>query len=236
MDGAHIVVVDDDPEIRSMLEQLSARNGARVTSVATGKGLRDAMAGSGVDLVLLDINLGGESGLDLARALRDQCDTPILMLSAAGEPVDRIVGIELGADDYVVKPFHPRELLGRVRNLLRRSRTVQAPQIRLEFSQGTLDLAQRALRRRDGSMIRLTPGEVALLRVFVTNPGSVLSREQLLEQADGREQEPDRTIDLRIARLRRKLQPAAGGGPELIRTVRGRGYVFVDEREDEGAG
>jgi two-component system OmpR family response regulator len=224
--AAHVVVVDDDQELLVFLRQLLTKEGLQVTTAQDGAGLRAALADGRVDLVLLDLNLHGESGLDLARFLRVEGDTPILILTAAGDPIDRVIGLEMGADDYLVKPFHARELMGRVRSLLRRSGRVRPsqPTDGVTFGPWRCDLGSAELCREDGHTIRLSPAESALLRIFIGQPGKVLSRRMLLD-AEAHRTGDERSVDLRIARLRRKLGTDPGQ-PPLIRTVRGRGYVY----------
>lgn len=224
----HILVVDDDAALRSLLTRYLTENGYAVDAVADGKAMRSALAEQRPDLVILDLMLPGEDGFSLARRLRGEGDIPIVMLSARGEDVDRIVGLEIGADDYLPKPFNPRELLARIRAVLRRQRPVSAPATAADaicFGPYRLELERHRL-LRDGSEVTLTTGEFALLRVFVEHPNRVLERDALLERLKGYERNPfDRSIDVRVNRLRRKIEndPAS---PQYIRTVWGEGYMF----------
>lgn len=229
---AHIAVVDDEPDIRDTLADYLSLKGYRVTPIDGGPALRDLVARSSFDLVLLDINMPGEDGLSLARFLREQHDIAIIFLTAAGETVDRIVGLEVGADDYVAKPFDLRELHARIKAVLRRldgSRLKAAQPLeteRVAFGVCTLDLQQHKLFDPGGTEIPITAMEFDLLRVFAGNPGKVLSRDRILDLAHNRDWDPyDRSIDIRVARLRRKIEPDAQN-PGVIVTVRGAGYMF----------
>jgi two-component system phosphate regulon response regulator OmpR len=228
--AAHILVVDDDPALCELLSDYLSGNGFSVTTVGDGAAMRRALAHAAADAVVLDVMLPGEDGLSLARELRGRSEMPILMLSARGEEIDRVVGLEVGADDYLAKPFSPRELLARLRALLRRVRPgpaassgVAAEQHR--FGSFLLDpLAHRLL--RDGVEVRLTGAEFELLRIFVEHPNRVLSRDTLVDLLKGYDRDPfDRSVDIRVTRLRRKIEtdPAA---PAYIRTIRGEGYLF----------
>lgn len=226
----HIVVVDDDEDVRTTVQDYLLRHGYAVSAVPGGEALRALMAERAVDLALLDINMPGEDGLSIARDLRSRGQVGIIMLTANTDGVDKVVGLELGADDYVTKPFDLRELLARVRSVLRRARQGgQAPaQLGREVHIGKcmLNLETHQLFEADGTPVRLTAMEFDLLRVFSENPDRVLSREQLLEKAHSKDMEAfDRSIDTRIARLRQKVEhdPAH---PQAIVTVRGAGYVF----------
>lgn len=223
----HILVVDDDAALRSLLTRYLTENGYAVDAVADGKAMIGALAAQRPDLVILDLMLPGEGGFTLARRLRSEGDIPIVMLSARGEDVDRIVGLEIGADDYLPKPFNPRELLARIRAVLRRQRPVSASPNTdaICFGPYRLELERHRL-LRDGVEVPLTTGEFALLRVFVEHPNRVLERDTLLERLKGYERNPfDRSIDVRVNRLRRKIEvdPA---NPHYIRTVWGEGYMF----------
>ena len=224
-----VLVVDDDPALRELLADYLTSNGLEVEAVGDGASMRRALAGGMPDAIVLDLMLPGEDGLSLARGLRTHSDVPILMLSARGEEIDRVIGLEVGADDYLAKPFGPRELLARLRALLRRSRTVVAENKTtsppLRFGSFQLDLAAHRL-LRDGVEVRLTSAEFDLLRVFVEHPNRVLSRDTLVSQLKGYERDPfDRSIDIRVTRLRRKIEvdPTA---PAFVRTIRGEGYLF----------
>jgi len=230
--GAHIVVVDDEPEIRATIEEYLQMQGYRVTQATGGEDLRRIVAEEDVQLAILDITMPGEDGLSLARFLREHTSTGILMLTASGETVDRIVGLEMGADDYMAKPFDLRELLARVKAILRRAAAPAvagietAPTTRISFGQCLLDLDAHKLFDADGAEIRLTAMEFDLLKAFAEHPNRVLNRDQLLEMAHSRSWEPfDRSIDIRIARIRRKIEQDATK-PQVIKTVRGAGYVF----------
>ena len=235
----HILVVDDDRDILSLLADYLRQCGYRVSTAAEGRSMRQALAAGQVDLVVLDVMLPGEDGLSLCRELRTRSSVPVIMLTARGEPVDRILGLELGADDYVPKPFEPRELLARIRNVLRRARTAPAgpgnsPEPgRLRFGGWTFDLRRRELVSPEGALISLSGAEYRLLSSFVANANRVLTRDQLMDMTRGREAEPfDRSIDLQVSRLRQKLGDDARQ-PELIKTVRSEGYVFVAAVESE---
>ena len=237
-DGAHILVVDDQREICDLVQDYLSDEGYRVSIANDGAAMRRVMAQSAVDLVILDLMLPGEDGLTLARALRDVSDVGIIILTGRGDTVDRIIGLEMGADDYLPKPFHPRELLARVRSVLRRvsSRTAEnasAARSRARFAGWNLDLASRELRSPSGKEVRLTTGEFDLLAAFVNNANQVLTRDRLLDLARNREAGPfDRTIDVQVGRLRRKLE-SDPQKPTLIKTVRGSGYIFTPPIEAE---
>ncbi|HET6238609.1 MAG TPA: response regulator [Acetobacteraceae bacterium] len=234
----HILVVDDDREIRDLLARFLERHRLRVTAVRDGREARRAWANGHYHLVVLDLMLPGESGLDLARWMRGQSNVPIVMLTAMGEETDRIIGLELGADDYVPKPFNPRELLARIRAVLRRAG--DAPEQRtdpaartLVFSGWTLEPARRRLLNPEGAEVALTGGEYDLLLALVERANRVLTRDMLLDLLRGRQAGPfDRAIDVAVSRLRRKLEDD-GRHAQLIKTVRGGGYVLaatVDRR------
>jgi len=232
----HILIVDDDTEIRALLRDYLERNGLRATAVADGRGMRAALDTGRFDLVVLDLMLPGEDGLTLCRELRAHSRLPVIMLTARGEETDRIVGLEMGADDYVPKPFNPRELLARIKAVLRRTQALppvsDQPEARyLRFVGWTLDLARRQLVSPAGVVVPLSGGEYRLLRIFLDHPNRVLSRDQLLDLARGRETLPfDRSIDVQVGRLRRRLADEAAA---LIQTVRGEGYVLAAEVQAE---
>jgi len=232
----HILIVDDDVEIRTLLRDYLERNGLRATAVADGRGMRAALDTGRFDLVVLDLMLPGEDGLTLCRELRAHSRLPIIMLTARGEETDRIVGLEMGADDYIPKPFSPRELLARIKAVLRRTQALPLVPERsearhLRFAGWMLDLARRQLVSPAGVVVPLSGGEYRLLRIFLDHPNHVLSREQLLDLARGREALPfDRSIDVQVGRLRRRLADEAA---TLIQTVRGEGYVLATEVEAE---
>ncbi len=223
---ARILVVDDDPGIREVLCDYLGQHGYRAIGAASAAEMDRAMAASPPDLIVLDLMMPGEDGLSVVRRLSGRPGPPIVMLSAMGEDTDRIVGLELGADDYLAKPCNPRELLARVRAVLRRPREegdVGGPA--LTFAGWRLDLLRRDLTRPDGRPVVLSAGEFALLRAFAERPGRVLTRDQLLERARGADADVfDRAMDVQISRLRKKLDD--GSGLEMIQTVRGEGYLF----------
>jgi DNA-binding response OmpR family regulator len=228
------LVVDDDQGLRELLERYLTEQGFRVTAVADGAAMKHALAAQVPDLIILDLMLPGEDGLSLAREVRRGQDIPIIMLSARGEEIDRIVGLEVGADDYLPKPCNPRELLARIRAVLRRRAAAPAAadtsaDVRT-FGPYRLDLTTHAL-VRDGDPLSLTHGEFVLLRVFVENPNRVLSRDTLVDLIKGYDRSPfDRSIDVRVARLRRKIEPDPNA-PRFIRTAWGAGYLFTPKGE-----
>jgi len=231
-DNGHILVVDDQKEICDVVQEYLTGEGYRVSTANDGNGMRRALGQSHVDLVILDLMLPGEDGLTLARGLRDESGIGIIILTGRGETVDRIIGLEMGADDYLPKPFHLRELLARVKSVLRRvqSRTgepSQSARSHARFSGWNLDLSSRELMSPGGEEVRLTTGEFDLLSAFVSNANQVLSRDRLLDLARNREAGPfDRTIDVQVGRLRRKLEDDPQK-PSMIKTVRGTGYIFT---------
>jgi DNA-binding response OmpR family regulator len=229
----HVLVVDDDLSIRQLAVDYFAENDLRVTAVATGVEMKQVLADTAIDLVVLDLRLAGEDGLHLARELREQSNVPIIMVTGRKEEADRVMGLELGADDYVTKPFSPRELLARVRALLRRSRvSSETPSMRddklraYRFLGWELNLRTRRLTAPDGQRIELSNGEFNLLQAFCAAPARVLSREQLLDLSRLHGAEVfDRSIDVQILRLRRKIEPNPSQ-PQVIVTERGAGYRF----------
>lgn len=232
--AACVLVVDDDPTIRNMLGDYLSSEGYRVATAQDGEAMRREIERATPDLVLLDLKLPREDGLSLARFLRERYDVGIIMVTGAGSVVDRIVGLEVGADDYVAKPFDPRELLARIKSVLRRMQSRPAagvddsqPGRTVPFGRCTLDLASHQLFGSDGAEIAITTMEFDLLKVFVENPGKALSRDRILTLTRNREWDPfDRSIDIRVARLRRKVETDPEN-PQVIRTVRGVGYMFV---------
>jgi DNA-binding response OmpR family regulator len=227
-----ILVVDDDPDLRDLLIGYLEREGFAVCGAESGKAMDAVLATMACDLILLDLMLPGEDGLSVARRLRQTSATPIIMLSARGEDVDRIVGLEVGADDYVAKPFNPRELLARIRAVLRRRFPAQATPAEQDadqvftFGSYRLDLRSREL-VNDGEAVPLTGGELDLLGALVMHPNRVLDRDRLLDLLKGYERSPfDRSIDVQIARLRSKIEPDTKR-PRYIRTVWGKGYMFT---------
>jgi two-component system OmpR family response regulator len=229
----HILVVDDDPKIRNGLTGYLKEHGLRVTAAADGKAMMRQLESGAHDVVLLDVMLPGEDGLSLLRRLRRDHAVPVLMLTAMAGEADRVVGLESGADDYICKPFSLREVLARVRVVLRRREQAAArPDLltaRFNFAGWSFDTGARVLRAPDGSQVELTTGEFELLQAFVEHPHRVLNRDQLLDLARGRSSVAvDRSIDVLVMRLRRKIEvdPQA---PVLIKTVRNGGYVFTAE-------
>jgi len=231
--NGHILIVDDQQEICDVVQEYLTGEGYRVSTAQDGTGMRRTMGQAPVDLVILDLMLPGEDGLTLARSLRSESGIGIIILTGRGETVDRIIGLEMGADDYLPKPFHLRELLARVKSVLRRvqSRTAENPQAmarsRARFAGWNLDLSSRELLSPGGEEVRLTTGEFDLLSAFVNNANQVLTRDRLLDLARNREAGPfDRTIDVQVGRLRRKLEDDPQN-PTMIKTVRGTGYIFT---------
>lgn len=229
----HILIVDDDKEIRVLLQDFLQRHGLRVSVAADAEEMQAVMRRAAVDLVILDVMLPGKSGLDLCRDLRAESSLPIIMLTAVTATTDRVVGLEMGADDYVPKPFEPRELLARIRAVLRRQGTREtarkAPPQVYRFAGWTLDGARRRLIAPDDVRVELTTAEFNLLLTFVRSAQRVLTREQLIDLSGGEiGQSYDRSVDILISRLRRKMEdnPRA---PKLIQTIRSGGYQFVPE-------
>jgi len=232
-DAGCVLVVDDDRTIREMLSEYLTSEGYRVALAEDGTAMRREIEQAAPDLVLLDLKLPREDGLSLARYLRERYDVGIIMVTGAGGVVDRIVGLEVGADDYVAKPFDPRELLARIKSVMRRMQARPATAEKSEsrptvpFGSCRLDLASHQLFGPDGAEIPITTMEFDLLKVFAENPGKALSRDRILTLTKNREWDPyDRSIDIRVARLRRKVE-ADPDNPQVIRTVRGVGYMFV---------
>lgn len=232
MEKSCIAVVEDDREIRALVVELLAREGFEAVGCRTASEFDQLNARRRIDLAVLDIMLPGEDGLSLCRRLRAVGDVPVLMVTAKGDDIDRIIGLEVGADDYLPKPFNPRELVARVRAILRRTRGQQraaAPVAseRYRFGGWSLDVGARAVSGPDGQDVEVTAGEFDLLLCFVTHPQRVLNRDQLLDWTRGRSVGPfDRAVDVQLSRLRRKLA-AAPGGETIIKTVRGGGYQFT---------
>jgi len=236
----HIIIVDDEAPAREMVGDYLKMHGFTVTLCDGGKTLRSAIdTGAPPDLVVLDLNMPEEDGLSIIRDLKGRTNVPVIMLTATASPIDRVVGLELGADDYVAKPCELRELMARIRSVLRRSAPARPPatatesstakaqkEVLVRFGTKWLDLEAQALRDDEGNEHPLTASEYGLLKVFAANPKRVLSRERLLELANARDAEAfDRAIDLRIMRIRRKIEPDPSR-PSVIRTVRGGGYVY----------
>jgi two-component system, OmpR family, response regulator len=228
----HILIVDDDAETRTLLREYLQKQGYRVTTAADGKAMRAAMQAAAPDLVVLDLMLPGEDGLQLCRDLRARSNLPIVMLTARGEETERIIGLEMGADDYLPKPFNPRELLARIKSVLRRARSLPenlAPEAvkGLRFAGWSLDVSTRNLTAADGLVVPLSGAEFKLLRIFLAHPNRVLTREQLIEFMKPRDAGPfDRAIDVQVSRLRQRLRDDARE-PRIIKTVRGEGYVLA---------
>ncbi len=228
----NILIVDDDLEIRTLLRDYLQEHGYRVSTAADGGGMWRILAGNRVDLIILDLMLPGDDGLVLCRKLRADREIPVIMLTALGETTDRIIGLEMGADDYLPKPFEPRELLARMKAVMHRTRTLpdagQAPVSgKIRFAGWMLDTNARHLLSPEGVVVPLSGGEFSLLSVFLSHPNHVLNRDQLLELARGREASPfERSIDVQVSRLRRRLGDD-GKEPRIIKTVRNAGYVLA---------
>ena len=231
-DLTKILVVDDDADLRWMVNKYLSKYDFAVTLAEDGDKMREALEKETFDLAILDVNLPGEDGLSLARYLRGNYHIGIIMLSAAAEVLDRIVGLEMGADDYVTKPFEPRELLARVKSVLRRAQNQESAEDqntanRVRFGEFCLDLESHQLLDKNNESISLTSMEFDLLKAFAENPNKVLNRDQLLSLSHNRDWDPfDRSIDIRITRIRRKIE-AEPSKPQIIKTVRGVGYIFV---------
>jgi two-component system OmpR family response regulator len=227
-----ILIVDDDREISALLAEYLEKNGYRTVTAGDGKAMAKALEETRVDLIVLDLNLPGEDGLTLCRNLRTRSNIPVVMLTARGEPLDRILGLEMGADDYLPKPFEPRELFARIRSVLRRTHALPPnlqksdPQ-HMHFAGWTMDFTARHLINPDGVVVALSGAEFRLLKIFLDHANRVLSRDQLLNLTQGRDADPfDRSIDLQISRLRQKLGEDARA-PQIIKTVRNEGYVLA---------
>jgi DNA-binding response OmpR family regulator len=251
-ESPHILVVDDDEAVRELLRDCLELDGFRVSEAADSHDMAAALAADGIDLVTLDLMLGGENGLVLARQIRASHDVPIVMISGKGDTIDKVVGLELGADDYITKPFHPREVVARIRAVLRRQQPVQAmassapglaaegsakasattamppsgASSRVRFAGWTLDLASRELTGPDKATLDLTTAEFNLLEALVLRPQRVLSRDTIMDVLKGHDWTPfDRSIDAMVSRLRRKIEPDPAA-PRLVKTVRGVGYML----------
>lgn len=229
-DTPHVLLVEDHREIRDLVQRVLQREGFRVSLAAEGRAMRKLLADQRIDLILLDLMLPGEDGLSLCRAVRADSPVPIIMLTAKGDEVDRVIGLEMGADDYLAKPFGSRELIARIRAVLRRAPfavTTARRTLRYRFDRWVLDIERREVLGEDGVAVPLSSGEFDLLVVLVERPGRALSREQLLDLARGRNAAPlDRSIDTQISRLRRKIERDASV-PQLIKTIWGSGYLFT---------
>ena len=232
--SSRLLVVDDDPELRELTQAYLMKNGFIVNTVESSVGMDEFLATNDVDLLILDLMLPGEHGLAIAKRLKKKKDLPIIIVSAQGEDIDRIVGLEIGADDYLPKPFNPRELLARIRAVLRRSSSKieekETESSRLVFNDYELDLNAHSL-SRGGEKVSLTSGEFDLLALLAANPNRVLHRDTILDRLTGAERSPfDRSIDVRVTRLRGKLEfdPSK---PELIKTIWGKGYMFCPSQD-----
>jgi DNA-binding response OmpR family regulator len=232
--AVHILIVDDDPEVRATLRAVLESEGFRIAEAGSGAEVLAAVSTTAFDIITLDLNLSGEDGLKLAREVRSRSNVPIVMITGKGDTIDRVVGLEVGADDYIAKPFHVREVLARIRAVLRRyqhepapsSSAASAPFERYEFEGWILDVPRRELVSPSGEMCDLTTAEFELLTILVKRPGRVLSRDAIMDLLKGQDWSPlDRTIDGLVARLRRKLEPD-NERPRLIKTVRSVGYAF----------
>lgn len=235
-----VMIVDDDPGVREMIADYLGENGYETLQAESGDAMRAALSSRVPDVVLLDVRLGREDGLSLARFLREHYDVGIIMVTAAGDVVDRVIGLEVGADDYLAKPFDPRELRARLRSVMRRTQSAAVPPPAAREHAGAadqvavgrfvLDLAGHRLLDEAGGEVALTSMEFDLLKVFVESPNRVLSRDQLLNATRNRDWQPfDRSIDIRIARLRRKIEPDPER-PQFIKTVRNAGYMYIPSR------
>ena len=229
---AHILVVDDDPQIRSLLDEYLTENGMRVSTTSSGREMMQILDNETIDLVILDLRLNDEDGMSLARSLRERLAISVIMLTGVRDEADRVMGLELGADDYVTKPFSPRELLARIRTVLRRAKNAAADaaprrEIRAyRFGGFELNLRTRRLKRQDGRPVNLTNGELNLLAALLAAPERILTRDQLLEASRVYDNEVyDRAIDIQVLRLRRKIE-ADPSQPKFIVTERGAGYMF----------
>jgi two-component system OmpR family response regulator len=228
----HILVVDDDPQIRDLLKEYLAQNELRVSVTSTGKEMSAILAEHAIDLVVLDLRLAGEDGMTLARKLREESAIPVIMLTGVRDEADRIMGLELGADDYLTKPFSPRELLARIRTVLRRTKGTALTEARQKdvrayrFAEFELNLRTRRLTRHPGQRLELTNGEFNLLAALLAAPQRILTRDQLLEASRLYDNEVyDRSIDVQVLRLRRKIETDPSN-PQFILTERGVGYSF----------
>ena len=241
MEDVHIIVVDDEAEVREMIRDYLANHGYAVTAVASGAEMRRVLAERPAHLVILDLRMPGEDGLSLARYLREQGPVGIVMVTASAEVIDRVVGLELGADDYIAKPFDPRELLARVRSVLRRmeitspDRTAPAAMAHeIRMGRCMFNLETGRLYTLMGEDVPLTSMEFELLKAFASRPNRVLSRDQLLDLAHSKDMEAfDRSIDIRIMRLRRKIEENPDR-PQVLKTVRGLGYIFATGESRSG--
>lgn len=229
---AHVLVVDDDPDIRDELQEYLTGHGFRVSTAEGGAAMHAVLEKETVDLIIMDLKMPGESGLSLTSSVRKTSKAGVIILTGTGDDVDRVVGLEIGADDYIAKPCNLRELLARVRSVLRRTRGEGGAGLEVEaeclqFAGWTLDLSERRLTSPDSAEVPLTTGEFNMLEAFVTRPKRVLNRDQILDLTQGRDWSPyDRSIDNLISRLRQKIE-ADPKNPQIIKTVRGVGYLFT---------
>ncbi len=226
-DNPHVLVVDDDAGIRDLLADYLAKQGMTVVTARDGKEMDERLAAFHPDLIVMDLMMPGEDGLSLTRRIKAEREVPVIMLSARGEDIDRIVGLEVGADDYLPKPFNPRELLARIRAVMRRgaAKPENADAEVARFGPFALDLGAQSL-SREGDDIALTQAEFTLLKIFVEHPNRALSRDQIMDWLKGYERDPfDRSIDVRVTRLRKKIEDDPAN-PGYIRTVWGQGYLF----------
>jgi len=233
-EASHILVVDDEAEMRDAVAEYLSLRGFRVSGAADGHEMDAVMADEAVDLVLLDLNLPGEDGIALTRRLKSGKSVGIIIVTAYGDSEDRVLGLETGADDYVVKPFNFRELVARINSVLRRlsapEETGHDTDSLVKVGEWLLDRSQETLKKPDGTQLDLSAAELDLLKVLVDNPGRTMSRDELLDKLSHREWDPfDRSIDVRVTRLRRKIEPDPSR-PTIIKTVRGVGYVFKPSR------
>jgi two-component system, OmpR family, response regulator len=228
----NVLIVDDDYDIRSLLSEFLENNGLVTFQAADGEAMFEALKFKHIDIIVLDLNLPGEDGLSLCRRLRTTSNKPVIMLTAKTNPIDRIVGLETGADDYVCKPFEPLELLSRIRSILRRSQfsseasNEHNPALKIHFSNWTLDITARHLINENGIIVSLSGAEFRLLRIFLDHPNRILSRDQLMDLIHGRDTTPfDRSIDLQVSRLRQRIE-GHSKSPSIIKTVRNEGYIL----------
>ncbi|MGJ8561789.1 MAG: response regulator transcription factor [Litorimonas sp.] len=229
MEKYSILVVEDDADVRKALNLGLTSEGYNVFEACDRESLLDCVQKHQVSIITLDLNLGGEDGFELAREVRSQLNVPVIMISGRTEPYDRVRGLELGADDYIVKPFHLQEVILRIKKTIERYQSSIHPPSKVLFDRSELDLKHKIARHMDGSPLDLTEMEMKLLELFVSHPHRVLSRDEISNALHGRNWSPyDRTIDGHVARLRRKIE-TPGNGPLLIRSVRGVGYVFNGE-------
>jgi two-component system OmpR family response regulator len=230
----NVLVVDDDLDIRTLLAEYLESNGCHAALAADGPGMWQVLDSSQISIVVLDLNLPGIDGLTLCRELRSRSDLPVIMLTARTAALDRIIGLEMGADDYVCKPFEPRELLSRIRSVLRRTQSLGrgkpvAPPNLVRFAGWTLDIAARHLVNAEGVIVALSGAEFRLLKIFLDHPSHILNRDQILNLTQGRDADPfDRSIDLQVSRLRQKLKDDSRE-PQIIKTVRSEGYVLATQ-------